>query len=87
VSTPAEGSPAAGTPAALRGVETEELVLAELVSRVLDRGVMVAGDVTISVAGVDLVHLALRLRLSSTETLRRHELARAAERQRTLPDR
>lgn len=40
----------------------------------LDRGVMVAGDVTISVAGIDLVHLALRIRLSSTETLRRREL-------------
>ena len=49
----------------------EELVLAELVSRVLDRGVVVAGDVTISVAGIDLVHLALRVRLSSIETLRR----------------
>lgn len=49
----------------------EELVLAELVSRVLDRGVVVAGDVTISVAGIDLVHLALRLRLSSIESLHR----------------
>ena len=56
-------------------LEGEELVLAELVNRVLDRGVMVAGDVTISVAGIDLVHLALRLRLSSSETLRRHRLA------------
>jgi hypothetical protein len=55
-------------------VASEELVLAELVSRVLDRGVMVAGDVTISIAGVDLVHLALRLRLSSSETLRRHHM-------------
>jgi hypothetical protein len=60
-------------------VEVEELVLAELVSRVLDRGVMVAGDVTISVAGIDLVHLALRLRLSSTETLRRLETARTPD--------
>jgi hypothetical protein len=58
---------------AVGGVEVEELVLAELVSRVLDRGVMVAGDVTISIAGIDLVHLALRLRLSSTETLRRQQ--------------
>jgi hypothetical protein len=87
VTAPAEESPPAGTPGPVRGVETGELVLAELVSRVLDRGVMVAGDVTISVAGVDLVHLALRLRLSSTETLRRHELARAAERARELPHR
>ena len=71
-------SPEEGVRRALHGGESEELVLAELVSRVLDRGVMVAGDVTISIAGVDLVHLALRLRLSSTETLRRHELRMAA---------
>jgi hypothetical protein len=83
---PPARSPAAGMPAAIRGIETEELVLAELVSRVLDRGVMVAGDVTISVAGIDLVHLALRLRLSASETIRRQELARAAERERALGD-
>jgi hypothetical protein len=46
-------------------------VLAELISRVLDRGVVVSGDVTISVAGVDLIHLDLNLRLASTETLLR----------------
>lgn len=61
---------------ASQGLELEEMVLAELVSRVLDRGVVIAGDVTISVAGIDLVHLALRLRVSSTETLRQHRLRR-----------
>jgi hypothetical protein len=60
-------------------LQDEELVLAELVSRVLDRGVVVAGDVTISVAGVDLIHLALRLRLSASETLwRRGSAVRSA---------
>lgn len=53
--------------------EDGDLVLAELVSRVLDRGVMVSGEVTISVAGIDLVQLSLRLRLVSTETLARQE--------------
>lgn len=53
--------------------EDSDLVLAELVSRVLDRGVMVSGEVTISVAGIDLVQLSLRLRLVSTETLARQE--------------
>lgn len=48
-----------------------ELVLADLLNRVLDRGVVVRGSAVISVAGVDLVHLGLQLVLSSTETLAR----------------
>ncbi len=54
-------------------LEGEELVLTELVSRVLDRGVVLTGEVTISVAGIDLVELGLRLRLVSTETARRQQ--------------
>ncbi|MBX6363257.1 MAG: gas vesicle protein [Gemmatimonadetes bacterium] len=46
----------------------EELTLAELVNRVLDRGVVITGEVTISVAGVDLVFLGLDLLLTSVET-------------------
>lgn len=48
----------------------EQLVLADLVNRVLDRGVSVVGQVTISVAGVDLVYLGLRLDLMAIEPLR-----------------
>ena len=48
----------------------DELRLAELVNRVLDRGVVVSGEVTISVAGIDLVYLGLDLVLSSIETMR-----------------
>ena len=48
----------------------EELSLATLVNRVLDRGAVIAGDVTISVAGVDLVYLGLRLVVSSVESMR-----------------
>lgn len=47
----------------------DELSLAQLVNRVLDRGAVVSGDVVISVAGVDLVYLGLRLLLSSVETM------------------
>ncbi len=49
----------------------DELTLAELVNRVLDRGVALTGDIVISVAGVELVYLGLRAVLASTETLRR----------------
>ena len=45
----------------------ESLVLTDLVNRVLDRGVTVLGDVQISVAGVDLVYLRLRLDVASVE--------------------
>jgi hypothetical protein len=62
------------------------VVLSELVSRVLDRGVVVTGDVMISVAGVDLINLGLSLRLSSTETLlRRGEVAQLPPRTSTGP--
>ncbi len=49
----------------------DELRLVELVNRVLDRGVVVTGEATISVAGVDLVYVGLNLVLSSVETMRR----------------
>lgn len=48
----------------------ERVRLVELVDRVLDRGVVLRGDVTISVAGIDLLYLELHLLLSSVETLR-----------------
>jgi gas vesicle structural protein len=48
----------------------DELSLADVVNRVLDRGAVVSGDVVISVAGVDLVYLGLRLVLSSVEGMR-----------------
>lgn len=48
----------------------DRLRLVELLDRVLDRGVVLRGDVTISVAGIDLLYLELNLLLSSVETLR-----------------
>lgn len=48
----------------------ERVRLVELLDRVLDKGVVLRGDVAISVAGVDLLYLELHLLLSSVETLR-----------------
>ena len=48
--------------------ETQELVLGDLLNRVLDKGVVVVGHVVISVADIDLVALDLRLVLSSVES-------------------
>jgi hypothetical protein len=48
--------------------ETEQLVLSDLLNRVLDKGVVIAGDATISVAGVDLVRLNLTVVLQAVES-------------------
>jgi hypothetical protein len=51
--------------------DAESHSLVELVNRVLDRGVVLHGDVTLSVAGVDLVYLGLNALLTSVSTARR----------------
>ena len=53
------------------GASGEAGSLADLVNRVLDRGVVITGDVTLSVAGVDLVYLGLNAVLTSVSTARR----------------
>ncbi len=44
--------------------------LCELLDRVLNTGVVVVGEIVISVAGVDLIYLNLQLLLTSVETAR-----------------
>lgn len=46
-----------------------DVALAELVSRVLERGVVVTGEVVVSVAGVDLLYLGLDVLLAATDRL------------------
>jgi len=48
-----------------------DVTLLELVDRVLNKGVVLNGDITLSVAGVDLVYVGLRVLLSSVGTLDR----------------
>ena len=47
----------------------EQVTLIELVDRVLNSGVVLTGDITLSVAGVDLVYVGLRVLLASVSTL------------------
>ena len=49
--------------------ENEQLVLGELLNHVLDKGVVITGDITLSVAQIDLVRLGVSLYLSSVEAL------------------
>ena len=55
----------------LEADDEEPLVLSDLLNRVLDKGVVIGGEVTIAVAGVDLVRLDLRLLLVAVERLTR----------------
>ncbi len=47
--------------------EARDVTLLELLDRIIDHGVILAGDVRISVADVDLMYLGLRLILTSIE--------------------
>lgn len=50
----------------------QELVLSDLLNHVLDKGVVIAGEVTIAVADIDLVRVGLSVLLASVETEERH---------------
>ena len=54
--------------------DDEPLILSDLLNRVLDKGVVITGEVTIAVAGVDLVRVDLRLLLVAVERLARKSL-------------
>lgn len=49
--------------------EEDQLVLSDLINRVLDKGVVISANVTISIADIDLIQLDLRLLISSFATL------------------
>ena len=54
----------------------DDLSLAELINRVLDRGALITGEVLISVAGVDLVYVGLQVVIAAAETAQRHDILR-----------
>jgi hypothetical protein len=53
-------------------IDTEQLVLGDLLNHVLDKGVVISGTVTLSIANIDLLLVDLRLLLTSVETSLRH---------------
>ena len=53
-------------------IDVERLVLGDLLNHVLDKGVVISGTVTISIANIDLLLVDLRLLLTSVETAMRH---------------
>jgi hypothetical protein len=59
-------------------IEDEELTLLELTDRLINRGVVLAGEAMISVAGVDLVYLGLNVVLTAAENLTKARESAAA---------
>jgi hypothetical protein len=51
----------------------QDVTLLELVDRVLNKGVVLTGDITLSVADVDLVYVGLRVLLASVATLEQEQ--------------
>jgi gas vesicle structural protein len=47
----------------------QEVTLLELVDRVINKGVVLTGDITLAVADVDLIYVGLRALVSSVEAL------------------
>lgn len=60
----------------------QQVTLVELLDRLLDKGVVLTGDVTLSVADIDLIYVGLRLLVSSVEAVQRSRLdnSKAVER-------
>jgi gas vesicle structural protein len=51
----------------------QDVTLLELVDRVLNKGVVLRGDITLAVADVDLVYVGLNVLLASVATLEQGE--------------
>jgi hypothetical protein len=54
--------------------ESSDLSLLETLDHVLNRGIVIAGEITISVADIDLIFVGLNVLVSSVETA--HEVLR-----------
>ena len=52
--------------------ELEHVSLCETLDRVLNKGVVIGGEVVISVADIDLIYLGLKAVLTSVETANRN---------------
>jgi hypothetical protein len=52
----------------MTAIAERDVALIDLVDRLLGGGVVLAGDVTLSVAGIDLVYVSLRALVSSVDS-------------------
>jgi len=62
----------------MKELTPQDASLLELVDRLLNKGVVLAGEATISVAGIDLIHLGLNVVLAAVETIDKAQERRAS---------
>ncbi|HEY7408076.1 MAG TPA: gas vesicle protein [Gemmatimonadaceae bacterium] len=74
------------TDAHLEPGDEDALVLSDLLSHVLDKGVVITGDVIISIAGIDLIAVSLSVLISALETLERKRVGISGRLPRVLGD-
>ena len=60
-------------------LKDQRISLCETLDRVLNTGVVVHGDITISVANIDLIYIGLRALLTSVETARQSGINRMTD--------
>jgi hypothetical protein len=56
----------------LREVTRRDLSLVDLLDRILDKGVVINGDITVTVGRVELLSLKINLVIASLETAKRY---------------
>jgi hypothetical protein len=62
----------------MKELTTDDATLLELVDRLLNKGVVLSGEATISVAGVDLIYLGLNVVLAAVESIEKSQERRAS---------
>jgi len=56
----------------LKTLTPKQLTIIDLIDRILDKGVVINGDITLSIVGVDLLSLKINLVIASLETAKRY---------------
>lgn len=67
---PRSGGPPQTNPRPVPALFQREATLVDAVDHLLNRGAVLVGEATISLAGVELIYVGLNLLVSSVETLR-----------------
>ncbi|RJX27452.1 MAG: gas vesicle protein [Dethiobacter sp.] len=52
-------------------LQTRDITLLEVLDRLIDKGIVLQGDLIISLADVDLIYVGVRLILTSADTVQR----------------
>lgn len=65
----------------LKQLSRKELTVLDLLDRILDKGMVINGDITLAIAGVDLLAIKVNLVIASLETAKRYGIPLPWEKQ------